>query len=87
MAEHPVESNGPPELTREEVIHLLGEVEDVVVTAILRTGASYADVERAQLLAAGDPGDLGKEGLELGPLAEAVYDILTSDPALLEVER
>ena len=73
-----------PALTHDDVIHLVGDVEDVVVTAILATGALYGEIEEAQKRAAGDAADLAKQGRTLSPAAEAVYDILTSDPAFLD---
>jgi hypothetical protein len=86
MAEHAAKQTLPA-LTREDVIHLLGELDDAVLAAILRTGATYAELEAAQIRALGDAADLGKEGHELSPAAAAVYDILMRDPTFLELER
>jgi hypothetical protein len=74
-------------LTRTEVLHILGDVDDAVVTAILRTGATYGELEEAQIWALGDIAELGREGHELSPAAAAVYDILINVPAFLEMER
>lgn len=76
-----------PALTRAEVIHVLGDVDDAIVAAILETGATYGELEEAQIWVLGDIAELGKEGHELSTAAAAVYDILMSDPALLEMER
>ena len=76
-----------PALTREDVVDALGELDDAVLAAILRTGATYADLEMAQIRAHGDAADLGKEGHELSPAAAAVYDILMRDPTFRELER
>lgn len=76
-----------PALTRAEVIHVLGDVDDAIVAAILETGATYGELEEAQLWALGDIAELGKEGHELSSAAAAVYDILMNDPAFLEMER
>jgi hypothetical protein len=86
MAEHAAKPPSPA-LTREDVIHLLGELDDAVLAAILRTGATYAELEEAQIRALGDAADLGKEGHEPSPAAEAVYEILMRDPTFLEMER
>jgi hypothetical protein len=86
MAEHAAKPTLPA-LTREDVIHLLGELDDAVLAAILRTGATYAELGAAQIRALGDAADLGKEGHELSPAAAAVYDILMRDPTFPELER
>jgi len=75
-----------PALSRDDVIHLVGDVDDVVVTAILATGATYGEIEEARKWAAGDAADLAKQGRTLSPAAEAVYDILAADPGLLDPE-
>jgi hypothetical protein len=74
-------------LTRDDVVHLVGDLDDTVVTAILRTGATYQDVEEAEKWASGDAEELGTERHGLSPAAEAVYDILVSDPGFLGAER
>jgi hypothetical protein len=33
--------------SRQDILHLMGEVDDAVVTAILTTGASYVEIEEA----------------------------------------
>lgn len=76
-----------PTLTHADVVHLAGDLDDAVVAAILRSGATYRDVEEAAQYAAGTDEALGKERLELGPAAQAVYDILTSDPEFLAPGR
>lgn len=76
-----------PAVTRAEVIHLFGELDDAVVAAILRTGATYAELEEAKIRALGDAADLGKERHEPSPAAAAVYDILMHDPTFLGMER
>jgi hypothetical protein len=58
-----------------------------MVTAILQTGATYGELEAAQIWAMGDTAELGKDRYELSPAAAAVYDILMSDPAFLETEH
>ena len=80
--------NAKRPLTHDDVIRLVGDVDDAVGTAILATGATYVDVEEAVKWATGDAEQLGKSGRGLSPAAEAVLDILMADPAYLpEVER
>jgi hypothetical protein len=76
-----------PALSHADVIHVLGDVDDAIVAAILETGATYGELEEAQIWALGDIAELGKEGHELSPAAAAVYDILLNDPAFLDMER
>jgi hypothetical protein len=76
-----------PALSRAEVIHVLGDVDDAIVVAILETGATYGELEEAQIWALGDIAELGKEGHDLSPAAAAVCDILLNDPTFLEMER
>lgn len=72
-----------PAATSAEVVRLVGDLDAAVIAAILRSGASYRDIEEAAQYAAGTDEALGKERLELGPAAQAVYDILTRDPEFL----
>lgn len=88
MAKHPLNSGTTrPLLTRDDIIHLVGDADDALVTAIIQTGATYVEVEEAVKWASGDAEDLGKEEREFSLAAEAVYDILASDPAFLGVDR
>lgn len=74
-------------LTHDEIAHMVGDLDDAVTTAILRTGANYREVEEAVKWASGDAEDLGKTGHQLSPAAKAVFDILVSDPNFLGVKR
>ena len=87
MTKQAARSTTFPALTRAEVIHVLGDVDDAIVAAILETGATYGELEEAQIRALGDIAELGKEGHELSSAAAAVYDILMNDPTFLEMER
>lgn len=62
-----------PALSHDEVIRLVGDVDDVVVTAILATGALYWEIEEAQKWAAGDAADLAKQGRKLSPAAGTAF--------------
>ena len=74
-------------LSHEDVAHLVGDLEDATVAAILATGASYQDIEQALKWAgaASDEPRLNAHGMT--PTAELVFDILVSDPAYAEEER
>jgi len=74
-------------LTHDDIAHMVGDLDDAVMTAILRTGANYREVEEAVKWATGDAEDLGKAGHQPNPAAKAVYDILVSDPVFLGVKR
>ena len=67
--------------TRDEIAHLVGDVEDATVAAIEATGATYREVDEAARWAAGDAERLGKAGRTLSAMAHAVYNILLSEPS------
>ncbi len=83
MSIKPTNPTRLPPPTRDDVIHLAGDVDDDVVTAILGTGATYVEVEEAVKWALGNAEELPKQARRLSPAAEAVYGILASDPAFL----
>jgi hypothetical protein len=87
MSEHEAQVTRSTALTPAEVTHLVGDLDDATITAILLTGATYSDVEQACMWALGDVGERGREGQEPGAVATAVYDILMSDPTFLGIER
>ena len=74
-------SKRPTVPTHADVVHLVGDVDDTAVAAILATKASNMDIEEAVKWATGDAEQLGKSGRELTAAAESVYDILVADPA------
>jgi len=63
-------------LTRDDVAHLIGDLDDSVIAAIIATGATYAEIEQAlKWVAAGaEEPRLNAHGLT--PTAELVCDIL-----------
>lgn len=77
----------PPTLSRADLVRLVGDLDESVLMAIRETGATYIEVEEAAKAAAGNAEDLARLRRVLGPCAEAVYDILTSEPAFLENDR
>ena len=68
----------PP--THEDIIEIVGDLDDATVAAILATGASVAEVEEAARRAGGETNS-ATEIHPLSPSAEAVYDILMTTPA------
>lgn len=69
-----------PPLKHDDVVQLVGNLDDETIAAILATEATYADLELAYACIMG--GD--REEGELGPLAGAaarIYDILQDDSA------
>jgi hypothetical protein len=68
----------PP--SRDEVVRLVGDVDDAVVAAIVATGATYIEIEEAVNWLSGDPEGLARLGRSLSPAAQAVCDILAADP-------
>ena len=77
-----------PSPTRADVVHLIGDLDQTAVTAILTTKASYLEIQEAVKWAIGDAEELGKQGREMTPTIEAVYDILVADPVFaLEPEE
>lgn len=71
----------PQHLEAKDVAHLVGDLEDATIAAVLTTGATYAEIEQALKWIGGGREEprLNSEGLS--PTAEKVYDILLSDPA------
>ena len=65
--------------TRDDVIHLLGDVSDHKVVEILETGATLEQLEEAAAWLAGESDVMGEERLPLAGAAAKVYDIIARD--------
>lgn len=74
-------------LSHEDVAHLVGDLDDATVAAILATGATYQDIEQALKWAGAEPDEPRLNAHGMTPTAELVFDILVSDPAYAEDER
>ena len=74
----------PQHLDRKDIAHLVGDLNDATIAAILATGATYAEIEQALKWLGGGREEprLNSEGLS--PTADLVYDILLSDPTFDE---
>jgi hypothetical protein len=72
-------------LTQSEVVSLVGDLDAGTIASIIETGATYSDLEQALALieASGEP----PSGTPITPAAEAVYDILETDPSFLGADR
>lgn len=64
--------------TRDDVVHLFGQLSDHVVVEILGVGATYADLEEVALRLAQENDVLGEMRRPLDGAAAQVFDILKS---------
>lgn len=74
-------------LTHEDVAHLVGDLDDATIAAILETGATYQEIEQALKWAGAGPDEPRLNAHGMTPTAELVFDILLNDPAYAEEER
>jgi len=65
--------------TRDDVIHLLGDISDHKVVEILETGATLEQLEEAAAWLAGESDVMGEERLPLTGASAKVYDIIARD--------
>lgn len=72
---------------RDDIIHLVGDVDDATIVAIEATAATHAEIGEAVKWASGDAEQLGKAGRPLSGPAEAVYNILLADPTFAPPDR
>jgi hypothetical protein len=76
-----------PRISREDVLHVCGDLTDWKVLAILRTGATIGDLEAAVAWLAGEDDVMGEERRALtGPSAQ-IYDILAADEEFAGEDR
>jgi hypothetical protein len=73
-------------LRREDVVHLVGELEDATIAAILATGATYQEIEQALKWAGAGLDEPRFNAHSVTPTAEQVFDILLSDSAYADEE-
>jgi hypothetical protein len=84
MATSPSEFARTNRLTRDDILGVVGDVEDATITALLAIGASHLELEQAVMWANGDGDRLGRP--LTGRTAQA-YDILLSDPAFAPADE
>ena len=68
-------------LSHDDVVHLVGDLDDATIAAILATGATYEEIERALKWAGAGLDEPRLDSHGMTPTAEQVFDILLSDPA------
>jgi len=73
--------------TYDEIISLVGDLDDAVIAAIFDTGASYAEIEQAAHWAGTELEEPKPNAHGLSLLAEKVYDILVADPNFIGEEE
>lgn len=75
-----------PHLTRDDVAHLIGDLDESVIAAILATGATYSEIEQALKWVGAGPEEPRLNAHGLTPTAELVCDILLSTAEFGEEE-
>jgi hypothetical protein len=74
-----MDSESKPTATADEIRHMVGDVDDAVVSSILRTGASAAEVLQAVQWFRGGGGLEDEAGHEPHGAVRAVYEILQAE--------
>jgi hypothetical protein len=87
MTQAEKQHHGTQYLSRDDVAHLVGDLEDATIAAILATGATYGEIEQALKWAGAGPDEPRLNAHGMTPTAEQVFDILLSDPSYAEAEQ
>ena len=66
------------QLSPEDIVQIIGPIDDELLNAIIATGANVADIEIAYQWYAGMDDIMGEEGLPLEGARLDVYEILQS---------
>ena len=66
-------------VSRADLVHLVGDIDDVQLTQILSLEPSMADIEEAVLWIDGEADELAKSGRALTGKAAAIFEILAAD--------
>jgi len=66
-------------ITKAELIHLVGDIDDIRLEQILELTPNVAEVEEAVLWADGQADELEKVGYSLSGKPAAIFEILTAD--------
>jgi hypothetical protein len=77
-----MDNAGKRTVTAAEIRHMVGDVDDAVVSSIMRTGASAAEVLQAVQWFRGGGGLEDEAGHEPHGAVKAVYDILQTEEPL-----
>ncbi|MDE2466455.1 MAG: hypothetical protein KGO02_22500 [Alphaproteobacteria bacterium] len=68
-----------PMITKAELVHLVGDIDDAPLMEILALSPSVAEVEEAVLWAEGEGDVVARSGHSLNGKAAIIYEILTAD--------
>lgn len=74
-------------LTREQVVHMCGGIPDWKIAAILRSGATANELERALAWVEGESDVAGEARLPLSGRTADLYEILVGDEEVWGKER
>lgn len=77
----------PVNLSKDQLVSLVGGISDEAVVAILETGATLEEIEEALQWISSADDVMGKSGRELSGRSAAVYDILLAEDQTDERER
>ena len=69
----------PAEAMHDDLLRILGEIDERKVLDILSLHPTLADIEEAAMWTAGDGDVLAKAGHRLTGIAAQIFDILTAD--------
>jgi hypothetical protein len=76
-----------PPLTREDVVHMCGDIPDGKVAAIVKSGANAEELELALAWSYGEDDVTGEARLPLTGRAAQLYEILVGDQEFWEGDR
>ncbi len=74
-------------ITREDIVHLFGDIDDLRITEILATGATYEQLEEAAMWVANEDDVAGKLRKPLSGVVSEIYEIITRDEEAPEEPR
>jgi phosphoglycolate phosphatase-like HAD superfamily hydrolase len=79
-----VPEHKPRALTPQDVRHIVGDLDDAKIAAILATDATVEELEEAAAWASGESDVMGDLERPLEGVVATVYDILMTDEEFLE---
>jgi hypothetical protein len=68
-----------PAASRDDVLHIMGPIDEAKIIEILALRPSFADLEQAVICAAGDGDVLARSGRPLGGIVADIVALLTAD--------
>lgn len=71
----------------DDIVRLLGDVDEAKVAAVAATGASLEELEEAVAYTIGEDDVMGEARKPLTGRAATIYEILTTGPESLDEER